>query len=86
MGPIAEALLLRQLLKLLKGKHMNSDQLQSLGRGLLKWAGGALVAWAATKYGLNAADAATLTTLLEGGAGAVASLAGFVLSHFAHKQ
>jgi hypothetical protein len=83
-GPIGRALFLFNLSRLLKGKSMNSDQVLSLGRGVLKLLGGALVAWAASKYQLNPADATTLTTLLEGGGGAVAALLGFVLSHLTH--
>lgn len=76
---------LRRQLKQLESGTMTSEQVQSIGRGVLKWGGGLLVGWAAAKYGLSTADAATLTTLLEGAGGGVLALAGFVLSHINHK-
>lgn len=63
---------------------MNSDQLNSLGRTALKYAGGALVSWAVAHGAIDPAGAATLTPLLEALGGAVLGVAGWWLSHRTH--
>lgn len=59
-----------------------SELLKSYLRSALKTAGAALVTSALTKYGASAAD---LTTVMTGGGGAAAVLAGLIWSHYTHK-
>jgi hypothetical protein len=64
---------------------MNSEQAKSLGRSALKFAGGALVMWAASKGYIDTNSATNpLITIAAGGSGAVLTALGAWWSNRKH--